>query len=126
MVGEEGLQIIADEMAESFISPTNIALLGELSSHFDESGVFELDILTGKYKPAELRVDYAIEAAEQYKDWFETQLRKHHIQPELVLSLVVILDIAQKDGGQEFSGMVQISTKENKYISKGSLSIQPD
>ncbi len=111
---------IANNLADSFVSVTNLHFLKYMESlPVEKTKLFEIDILKETIKPKDLMSKTVKDTIAQYKKWFLSELDKFKI--DLTDIEKVIVKIAYKPGkslGRYYTCNATITAKGKDYTKK--------
>ena len=111
------LKGIANNLADSFVSVTNLSFLGYLKKlPIEETNVLNIDLLNEKIMPEHLVNNLVKKTVNNYKNWFSSEIEKLGISLEEIES--VLIKIAFKVYSQKsvrYSCNVKIKAKGKEY-----------
>ena len=111
---------VANNLADSFVSVTNLHFLKHMESlPVEKTKLFEIDLLKETIKPEDLMSKRIKDTITQYKKWFLAELEKFKIDLNDIEK--VIVKIAYKPGksfGRYYTCNVTITTKGKDYTKK--------
>lgn len=88
---------VANNLADSFISVTNIDFLHYIESlPYENTKLFEINLLKKTINPKELDSDFVKQIIQKYKAWFDSEMKKLKI--ELNEIEAVSIKVAYKPG----------------------------
>ena len=111
---------IANNLADSFVSVTNLHFLKHIESlPVEKTKLFEIDLLKENIKPENLMSKTVKDILIQYKNWFFLEIEKFKINLNDIEK--VIIKITYKPGklfGKYYTCNVTITAKGNDYTKK--------
>ena len=111
---------VANNLADSFVSVTNIEFLHYMESLPEEkTKLFEIDLLRKTIAPKELYANMIKQVIEKYKEWFDSEIKKLNI--ELSDISEVIIRVAYKKGktfAKYYTCNVTIKSNGKDYTKK--------
>ncbi len=111
---------VANNLADSFVSITNLHFLKHMESlPIEKTKLFEIDILKETINPEDLMSKTTKDTISQYKKWFLSEIDKFKIDLNDIEK--VIVKIAYKSGksfGRYYACNATITAKDKDYTKK--------
>ncbi|MFA5887793.1 MAG: hypothetical protein WC852_03725 [Candidatus Nanoarchaeia archaeon] len=111
---------VANNLADSFISVTNIDFLHYIESlPYENTKLFEINLLKKTINPKELDSDFVKQIIQKYKAWFDSEMKKLKI--ELNEIEAVSIKVAYKPGktfARYYTCNATIKAKGKEYSKK--------
>ncbi|MDD4877726.1 MAG: hypothetical protein PHO02_01670 [Candidatus Nanoarchaeia archaeon] len=111
---------VANNLADSFVSVTNIDFLHYIESlPYENTKLFEINLLKETITPQELDSDFVKQIIKKYKEWFDSEMKKLKIEPGDIED--VSIKVAYKPGktfARYYTCNATIKAKGKEYSKK--------
>ena len=124
----KSLQSIVDDLADNFVSPSNVGLLQEVGANLDDGkGKFEIKLLSGDYNPKITGLYETNEALEQYRVWFLEEIKLRGIETAMISDVIIKLKVETKKKKSLFECVVDVNAGNGEsYTAAGDTELWVD
>ena|SRR3989344_8202560 len=111
---------VANNLANSFVSPTNLEFLKHIETlPIEKTELFEIDLLTGTINPADLMSEQVKTTIAQYRKWLAKELENLKLNTSDIKRVTIkVSHEPGKQFGNYYTCNVTIISKGKEYTKK--------
>ena len=108
---------VANNLADSFISVTNIEFLKHIETlPVEKTKQFEINLLEQTIQPGDLQSEKTASVINRYKDWFDKETKKLGISLEDIQSVMIIVTLKRGNISRNYTCKVTITAQQKDYV----------